>query len=343
MKVTVVATVLNNEETVDDLVASLLLQSRAPDEIIIVDGGSKDATLARLRGLEEKHAKLRVLTGKLNKAQSRNWGIFEAKHNVIAQIDGSCVASPDWLKHLVSPLRDKEVGVSAGFYTIETVNTIAKAAAPFMGVTYKKFDHRTYMPTGRSLAIRKKIWKKMGGYSEDLQWSGEDNLFNYKLLSEGVKIARVPEALVCWYAPSTLTRAAKKAFAYTAGIAQSGTWSHPCESLATINVNIMAVYARYIFTFVLLWLVVVNPVFLFAFITYAAFYVFSSLWKKKDEIDDQKALMLVPLMQLVFDVMVISGFASGYLHSKLVFGSKSSRVKYSKWGILEKQHQAFHG
>ncbi len=313
MKVTVVATVLNNEHTVHALIDSILNQSRKPDEIIVVDGGSKDGTFEVLKEYEAKHEHFRVLSRRLNKARSRNLGIEEATSSIIAQIDGSCVAHKHWLKRLVRPLRDKEVGVSAGFYRIVAVNSISRAVSPFIGVTQKMFDPRAFMPTGRSMAIRRKVWKELGGYSEDLQWSGEDNLFNYKLLQKGIRIERVPDALVSWYAPKTLGESARKIFSYTAGIAQTGTWRHPCESLATVNTNVFEVYLKWSLGVAFLILSTYNLIFLYITTVGFTLYTFGALWRRREVIDDQAALMLVPVVQILSDLAIMAGFASGFV------------------------------
>ena len=313
MKVSVIATVLNNGDTVGQLLDSIFAQSRKPNEVIVVDGGSKDNTIEVLKEYEEKHANFKFYTHRLNKAQSRNFGIDKAKYSIIAQIDGSCKAQKHWLKRLIRPLSDEEVGVSAGFYKIVARTAVSKAVTPYIGITQKMFDHRSYMPTGRSMAIRKHVWAELQGYSEDLQWSGEDNLFNYKLLKKGIKIARTPDALVYWYAPKTLKDVYGKIFSYTAGIAQTGTWNHPCESLATVNTNVFSVYAKWFVGLVFLALSAYSMFFVYITILGFTMYTFSALWSKREQVEDQEALMFVPLIQIISDIAVMAGFASGII------------------------------
>jgi len=313
MKVSIVATVLNNGDTVAELVESLLNQSRKADEIVIVDGGSSDNTLSVLREYERKYKVLKILHRRLNKAHARNYGIEQAKFNVIAQIDGSCVAHKHWLKRLIKPLKNPEVGVSAGFYKIVAVNRVASAVAPFIGASPRLLDLRAYMPTGRSMAIRKSVWRSLHGYSEDLQWSGEDNLFNYKLLKKGIIIERVPKAYVYWYAPKTLRDCFKKVFSYTAGIAQTGTLRHPCESLAIVNANVTATYLKWFLGSSFFFMSFYNLFFLYVTILGVTFYIFGAIYSRRDEIEDPKTLALVPLIQLLIDLSVMAGFASGLI------------------------------
>src|SRR6202521_5683031 len=56
--VTVASTVLNESDDIDSLVESLMQQTLAPAEVIIVDGGSTDGTWERLEAARAKYSTL---------------------------------------------------------------------------------------------------------------------------------------------------------------------------------------------------------------------------------------------------------------------------------------------
>jgi len=54
MRVSVICTVLNEGESIRRLMDSLVAQSRQPDEIVIVDGGSRDNTVAVIQEYSDR-------------------------------------------------------------------------------------------------------------------------------------------------------------------------------------------------------------------------------------------------------------------------------------------------
>ena len=112
MKVSLISTVKDAADHIEEFLGSIAAQTRAPDEVIIVDGGSTDGTLDLLRSfdgitlIEEPGA---------NIARGRNVAIAAAAHDVIAVSDADCVLDPTWLERLLAPI-EAGADVSMGFY-----------------------------------------------------------------------------------------------------------------------------------------------------------------------------------------------------------------------------------
>lgn len=314
MKVSVVATVLNEEGNIARLLDSLINQTRTPDEIVIVDGFSTDSTPEIIERYKRNNKYIKYYQKKGNISLGRNHAIEKAKHNIIAQIDAGCVAHKNWLERIVDPFEeDKSIGLVAGFYEMTGSSPLQKAVAPFHGITSRKFDHRSFLPSGRSVAFRKSTWKKVGGYSENLQWAGEDTLFNYRVLKEGIKIERVPSAYVYWEVPHTIRMTFNKFYKYALGDAQTKIWWHPGKNLATHNIKILFIYFRYFLGLLLLLVTLLNPFALYLLIVLGMFYIFWSIWKLSDEVHELKSKLLLPFIQISSDIAIMAGFLAGLL------------------------------
>src|SRR3990172_9902871 len=160
MKVSVCVTVLNEEGSVGELIQSLLSQTKKPDEIFIVDGGSTDKTVGIIRHYQKKDKRIKLLVEKGSTAHGRNTAIELAKNPIIVSTDAGCVAKPDWLEKITEPFKYKNVGLVAGFYEMQAVNPMQEAMNIFHGITPKMYDPVKFLPSARSVAFRKSVWER---------------------------------------------------------------------------------------------------------------------------------------------------------------------------------------
>ena len=114
MKTSICITIFNEEESIGGLLESLLAQTKKPDEIVIVDGGSTDETVKTIRNFQKKNRVIKLHVQKCKRARGRNLGVGLAKNNIIAITDADCVADKDWLGKIIAPFKNKKIDV-AGF------------------------------------------------------------------------------------------------------------------------------------------------------------------------------------------------------------------------------------
>ncbi len=95
--VSVIVPVFNAEKTVAHCVESLLAQTWTNLEIIAVDGGSTDQSVAVLEGIAARDSRLRVYARKerMGVAQSRNWGVLQARGAYVQFADSDDWVEPD--------------------------------------------------------------------------------------------------------------------------------------------------------------------------------------------------------------------------------------------------------
>jgi glycosyltransferase involved in cell wall biosynthesis len=187
--ISVVATVLNEVQDIDWLVTTLMAQTLAPAEVIIVDGGSTDGTWERLLAaktgypnlipVRDESCSLARCPGPISRG--RNEAIRAATSEVIACADAGCGYDPDWLERLTVSIRNRESEYAVGGSCIDperhTLWDIA--SAPFLGVKLSQ-DAKTKSCAARSMAFRKELWQRVGGFPEDI-FIGEDTVFDSRM------------------------------------------------------------------------------------------------------------------------------------------------------------------
>lgn len=313
MKISVVVTVFNEEASIRALLDSLLSQTLTPTEIVIVDGGSQDQTVDIIKDYKERHKLIRLIKAKGSIAHGRNVSIKHARYEIIAQTDAGCVAKKDWLAKITKPLEDKNVGVVAGFYKMVAHSAFQKAAASYFGTPPERFDPRMFLPSARSVAFRKSVWKDIGGYNEKLERAGEDTLFNYEVIKAKIQIIREKNAIVYWEVPKTFLEAIKKFYDYAKGDAQAGIWWHPAQGLSTHNIKISTIFARYLIGLILFTASLQLPILFFVLVVGYIFYIAWSCQKFNDVVTDPKTQLYIPLLQIASDFAIMAGFSIGIL------------------------------
>ncbi len=132
LAVTVAIATRNRAAMLGRAMESLAVQTRRPDEVVIIDNASTDGTEAMARSF----------TGRLNVRYfreetvgipyARNAALREATGDVIAFIDDDCEAEPDWLAEIEKPfLKDPHVGSVGG--NLSAIEGLTGLVARFHG------------------------------------------------------------------------------------------------------------------------------------------------------------------------------------------------------------------
>jgi glycosyltransferase involved in cell wall biosynthesis len=218
MKVSLISTVKDAGPAIQGFLGSLASQTRAPDEVVIVDGGSTDGTLEALRAAPG----LTVLSEPgANIARGRNMAIAAATHDVIAVTDGDCELASDWLERLVVPV-EAGADVSAGFYRPLTSSFFQECVAA-TNMPDPAEVGPGWMPSSRSLAFRREAFDAAGGYPEWLA-IGEDMYLNHRFVELGMRFGYATDAVVSWRLRPSVGATWRQYAGYARGDALAGMY-----------------------------------------------------------------------------------------------------------------------
>ncbi len=222
--VALVVTVLNEAATIDALLASVAAQTRPPDEVCLVDGGSTDATVARAAAWATRGLPLRVLVRPgANIAAGRNAAIAATQAPLLAVTDAGVTLAPDWLERLVRPFADPTVDVVAGFFRAAPRSAFEDA----LGATTLPFASEIvadrFLPSSRSVAFRRAAWARVGGYPEWLDYC-EDVVFDLALWRAGCRFVWEPAALAYFRPRPTLRAFFRQYYLYARGDGKADLW-----------------------------------------------------------------------------------------------------------------------
>ena len=234
MRVSVIATVYNEGDSVRPLMESLLNQTRRPDEIVICDGGSQDGTVSVLREYNGRLPGLRIIEASgVNISQGRNTAIAAAAGPIIASTDAGVRLDCNWLERLVAPLEGGEGGSQegasavAGFFLPDVSGAFQLAMGATVLPRVEDVDPSRFLPSSRSMAYLKESWRRVGGFPEWLDYS-EDLVFDLRLKAESANqnraFAWAPDAIVHFQPRTTLKAFWEQYFRYARGDGKADLW-----------------------------------------------------------------------------------------------------------------------
>ncbi len=222
--VTFIATYAGREPDLGVLLESLLRQTSLPREVVLVDGGPAGRVHGDVTAFTEEARRRGIRVIVLERpgcriAAGRNSATGRAVHDIVASSDAGCILEEDWLRAITAPFENPEVDAVAGTYRPVPGSLWEKASAAFLMPDPDRTARR--LPSARSLAYRKRAWKAVEGFPEELA-HGEDTVFALRMQDAGLRIEFAGDALVRWRPRPGPVSFFRQIFRYSAGDGTAG-------------------------------------------------------------------------------------------------------------------------
>jgi glycosyltransferase involved in cell wall biosynthesis len=170
--ISVVIPAYNCEKTIKETINSVLQQTFADFELIIINDGSQDATLDVISQIQD--ARLKVFSFENAGGNvSRNRGLNLAVGNYVSFLDADDIWTPDKLESQLEALQnnpDAHVAYSWTDYIDEEGNFIVSGRRVSVnGDVYEKLLINNFLENGSNPLIRKEAIIELGGFDEALK------------------------------------------------------------------------------------------------------------------------------------------------------------------------------
>ncbi|WP_416353467.1 glycosyltransferase family 2 protein [Agrilactobacillus fermenti] len=188
-KISVIVIIYNMEAYLKKCVESIICQTYTNLEILLIDDGSNDNSLAIIREYQEKDSRIKVVTKENEgRAKTRNLGVATASGEYIAFIDADDYVTVDYVQYLVGLTQNGKYDIGACpdriVYKKRTIDVSRDWNEEIL--SSKKFFDKMFKNellnidiSAHSKLIRTALFKK---YSYPAQVEFEDEYVTHKLI-----------------------------------------------------------------------------------------------------------------------------------------------------------------
>jgi glycosyltransferase involved in cell wall biosynthesis len=184
MVVSVIVPTLNSGRVIEHCLRSITDQTYKQIEILVIDGGSTDATVAIAHRFADRVIESDVRSG----AYQMNLGALNAKGDLLLYVDSDEVLHPNLIEECV---QKTVIGKFDGLFvfTIDTGTTYLGRSRCLGDIISLGAGRDLRMSNATIRFCTKSVFKAAGKYDEDLVM-GEDVIFALNCISRGFRIGR---------------------------------------------------------------------------------------------------------------------------------------------------------
>ena len=198
--VTVIIACYNHEAYIEQSIASVLAQTYSNIELLVIDDGSTDGSVAVIERLLASHNFNFVAQANQGLSKTLNEAIARAQGSLMAPFGSDDVMLPDRLRQQVEYLLDKpNVGICAGDIQLIDASGHIVAASSGKRTVFRRLDFadvildRVPFPPAASMLLRKDALQQAGGFDPTIRL--EDLQIWLKITHAGYSIDCLPQVV----------------------------------------------------------------------------------------------------------------------------------------------------
>jgi GT2 family glycosyltransferase len=217
----IIIPIYNEVSYIETLVNSLLVNDGVLKEIFLVDGGSTDGTIEKIKAFQKEYSNIILVN---NEKQFVSYGFNKAfpltKGKYLTLMGAHATYPTNFFKAGIGYLENGECDVVGGPLIQKGKTSTGKTIAACMsskfgvgGTEFRTERKKMYVDSVAFAIYKKSIFEKIGLLDEDLIRNQDDEL-HYRINENGYKILMVPEMECTYYVRNSISSLYKQYFQY---------------------------------------------------------------------------------------------------------------------------------
>lgn len=207
MKITIAIPFYNAEEYLPDAIRSVFAQTFQDWELLLIDDGSTDASLAIANSVDDERVRV-ISDGKNKKLAARLNEVTQwAKYDYIVRMDADDLMMPDRIEKQLELFSKNDVDiVTTGVYSVlNNLEIVGVRGVNYKSVTFQDILTRKVGITHAAL-IAKKSWYERNKYDESLSIAQDLDLWLRTSKKNDLKVISIDEPLYIYREENNVTR-----------------------------------------------------------------------------------------------------------------------------------------
>jgi glycosyltransferase involved in cell wall biosynthesis len=162
----VIIPALNEERHVGALLSDVASQTRMPDEVLVVDAGSDDNTVAVAR----RFGFARLLDGERPVARGRNLGGRSARGDVLIFLDTDTRLPERFFESFLAEFEERSLDIACPKYLPYRSTPVIEGFHALFNLLTRAFEGLLPSGAGHCIAVRGKVFKESRGFDPRLKF-----------------------------------------------------------------------------------------------------------------------------------------------------------------------------